>query len=581
MTELKGRLLGTTSKTPVYSDPLKADFRNFLFAIWQHLGLPNPTPVQYDIAQWLQNGPKRSVTMAFRGVGKSWVTAAFVLWLLYRDPDHKVLVVSANQTKADEFSTFALRLIMTVPFLAHLQPGKDSRQSMLMFDVGPAKPDIAPSVKSVGINGQMTGSRADTIVADDIEIPRNSDTMAKRELLLNSIKEFDAVLKPGGRVIYLGTPQTEQSIYNELEARGYTIRIWPARIPKADNRYGHRLAPLIRKLMLAEAVGKTTDPQRFSDEDLAGRELSYGRSGFMLQFMIDTSLSDQEKHPLKLAELIVHPLDPFRGPTDLVWAASPDCVISNLPMVGLHGDRFYRPAWTSGEYAPYEGCIMFVDPSGRGKDETAYAIVKLLHGRLFLTAAGGFLGGYDDETLKAILMVAKKQNVPKIIVEPNFGGGMFTKLLQSAAQKWYTVSVEDAEWVSTSKEMRIVDTLEPVLNQHRLIVCPSVIQSDYDSTEGRNIDDPNKYRLFFQMARMVRAKGALAQDDRIDALAGAVAYWVEQLSRDTEQASVDHEEAKFDALLEKYMNGVLSKGTDTVGHRKLSSSIGKVSQKKH
>jgi hypothetical protein len=82
---------GSTSLTP--ADPLKADFRNFLWAVWRHLGLPEPTPVQYDIAHFLQHGPRRLVIEAFRGVGKSWITVAFVCWLLYCDPQLKIVVV--------------------------------------------------------------------------------------------------------------------------------------------------------------------------------------------------------------------------------------------------------------------------------------------------------------------------------------------------------------------------------------------------------------------------------------------------------------------------------------------------------
>ena len=45
--------------------------------------------------------------------------------------------------------------------------------------------------------------------------------------------------------------------------------------------------------------------------------------------------------------------------------------------------------WVSKDSAPYEINVMFIDPSGRGKDETSYACVKLLHGRPFLVASGG------------------------------------------------------------------------------------------------------------------------------------------------------------------------------------------------
>jgi len=129
--------------------------------------------------------------------------------------------------------------------------------------------------------------------------------------------------------------------------------------------------------------------------------------------------------------------------------------------------------WVSKDAAPYESNDMFVDASGRGKDETEYACLKLLHGRLFLVASDGFLGGYDDATLVSLLRVAKKHGITNILVEPNYGGGMFTKLLQSQAQRHYLCGIADAEWSTVSKEQRIVDVLEPVLNQHRRIVCPS------------------------------------------------------------------------------------------------------------
>lgn len=553
---LKSRLRSTTSNTP--ADPLKADFRNFLWLVWQHLNLPEPTPVQYDIAHWLQHGPRRLVIEAFRGVGKSWITSAFVCWLLYCNPQLKILVVSASKQRADDFSTFTLRLIREMDVLRFLEPRDDQRESKVAFDVGPARPDHAPSVKSVGITGQIAGSRADVIVADDIEVPNNSATQMLRDRLAEAVKEFDAVLKPGGRVIYLGTPQSEQSIYNTLPERGYVLRIWPARFPTDDKRekYGAKLAPFISDRLDKEpsVAGKSTDPRRFSHEDLMEREASYGRSGFALQFQLDTSLSDADRYPLKLRDLVVFPLDPHRGPTDLVWASGPQQVLDQLPSVGLQGDRFHQPAWTSGAFAEWEGSAMFVDPSGRGKDETAYAVVKVLHGRMFLTAAGGFKGiGYEEEALKKLLMVARKQSVNVILVEPNYGGGMFTSLLKGLSQQVYPVKIEDAEWSSSQKEARIIGTLEPVMNQHRLVVCPSVIEQDYSSTEDYAPDDQRDCRLFYQMTRLTPDRGSLAHDDRLDAVAGAVAYWSKVLSQDTEKAALAHKDREFDKLLERFV----------------------------
>lgn len=153
---------------------LYGDFRNWLFRVWQHLALPAPTPLQYDMGLWVANGPRRRILQAFRGAAKSWITAAFVLWLLIHEPDHKVMVVSASKTRADAFSVFVKRLIAEMPELSELQARPGQRDSMVEFDVGPARADQSPSVKSVGVMGQLTGSRADTIVADDVEVPNLS-----------------------------------------------------------------------------------------------------------------------------------------------------------------------------------------------------------------------------------------------------------------------------------------------------------------------------------------------------------------------------------------------------------------------
>lgn len=543
------------------ADPLR-DFRNFLFLVWKHLHLPNPTTVQYDIAGFLQHGPKRLIIEAFRGVGKSWVTSAFVCWLLYCNPQLNILVISASKQRADDFSTFTLRLIFEMEILAHLRPTGDQRMSKVSFDVGPARASHAPSVKSLGITSQIAGSRADVLIADDIEVPNNSDTQLKRDKLSEQIKEFDAVLKPGGRIIYLGTPQTEQSIYNLLPDRGYQVRIWPARYPDEERRakYGSKLAPMIARKLDDDAslVGCTTDPQRFTDGDLAERELSYGRSGFSLQFMLDTSLSDEDKFPLKLSDLIVMGLNPKKAPREIVWGSGPDQVIDKLPMVGLPGDRWYRPIFHDKDFLDYEGTAMFVDPSGRGKDETSWAVVKMLHGVLYLTAVGASRGhGYSDEVLDKILSTAKEQGVNIILVEPNMGDGMFAQLLRARSILKYPVNIEDADWSKSQKEARIIDTLEPIMNQHRLVICSSVIEWDYDSTAAFPTDEVNKFRLFYQMTRITRNRGSLAHDDRLDAVAGCVAYWLEQMSRNTSMAVQQRKDELLDAELARFMEVAL------------------------
>jgi hypothetical protein len=534
------------------------DFRNFMYLVWKHLGLPDPTPVQYDIASYLQHGPKRAMVQAFRGVGKSWITSAFVCHQLLMNPEVKILVVSASKERSDAFSIFTKRLIGDMPVLAHLKPREGQRDSNIAFDVGPCKPAHAPSVKSVGITGQITGSRADIIVADDIEVANNSLTQLQRDKLAESVKEFDAVLTPNdtSRILYLGTPQTEMSVYNRLPERGYDVRIWPSKMPAPEKvvKYSGRLAPYIMDLGIP--AGTPVDPKRFDQADLDEREASYGRSGFALQFMLDTSISDSERYPLKLSDFIVFDINTEVAPVRLVWGSGPDRVINDLPNVGLAGDCWNSPMWVSPDFAEYSGSLLFIDPAGRGADEVGWVVLKQLHGLLFLLDGGGLHGGYNEENLKYLADKAKEHRVNLVQVESNFGDGMFTELLKPVMNRIYPCGIEEIRHTG-QKELRIIDTLEPVLNQHRLIIDRKLILKDLKTEQIHN-------QLLYQLTRITKDRGSLRHDDRLDALAGGVNYWVTSMARDTQRAVDEHKTRELEKELRKFHEKVLggSRGSD-------------------
>ena len=328
---------------------LKGDFKLFLQALWDQLDLPEPTRAQYAIADYLQHGPKRLQIQAFRGVGKSWITAGFVLWTLFKDNEKKIMIISASKDRADNMSIFLQKLIVETKWLNHLQPtNEDARWSRISFDVA-CPPHQAPSVKSLGITSQLTGSRADFILLDDVEVPGNSMTELMREKLLQLCTETESILTPSddSRICFLGTYQNSFSIYTRLAERNYKPFVWPARYPRKTESYGGLLAPqLYEDIEKGANPGECTDPDRFDDEDLLQREASMGKSNFMLQFMLDTSLSDASKFPLKFADLIVTSVNPTTAPEAIIWCSDPSNVIKDLPTVGLPGDYFYSPIST-------------------------------------------------------------------------------------------------------------------------------------------------------------------------------------------------------------------------------------------
>jgi hypothetical protein len=550
------------------SDPL-LDFRNFLFVIWKHLSLPTPTKRQYEFAQFLQTCPnRRRMIRAFRGAGKSWVCYAYICWRLYCDQQVNILVISASKAKADEFSTFVRQLISEVPVLQHLKAGAEQRWSNISFDVRGAEPDPNPSVKSAGITGQIVGSRADEVVFDDVETAENSATQLMREKLEQRVKEAESILKPltTSRITYLGTPQCEDSLYNKLPAKGYAVRIWPALYP--DSRWmdknGEWLAPEVAAEITPANIGKTTEPTRFTDEDLARRAIAIGRSTFALQFMLDSSLADEDRYPLRMRDLIVTPLDPNQAAERYAWAAVPDRIINDLPNVGLGGDRMYRPVpLPQVDYLPYEQKVMSIDPSGRGQDETGYAIGGSLHGLLFLLDAGGFHDGSSDSTLLSLAHLAAKYKVGRIIVEANFGDGMYTKLLQPVVSKVFReaglpgCTIEEVKH-SKQKELRIIDTLEPVVASHRLVVNADLIQRDYDSVKHLPEERSMLYRLFYQLTRITREKGSIAHDDRLDALAILIAFFTAIMAVDSHKAQQASHAKAIDAEIRSFINHVFN-----------------------
>jgi hypothetical protein len=536
-------------------ESMQADFKLFLQALWTQLDLPSPTRAQYAIADYLQNGPKRLQIQAFRGVGKSWITGAFVLWTLFNNPEKKIMIISASKERADNMSIFLQKLIIETPWLSHLRPkSDDARWSRISFDVN-CSPHQAPSVKSVGITGQLTGSRADLMILDDIEVPGNSMTEFMREKLLQLCTEAESILTPkdDSRIMFLGTPQTVFTVYRKLAERNYRPFVWPARYPRKASNYEGLLAPQLQEDIDTGVEPWDVTDDRFDDVDLIEREAAMGRSNFMLQFMLDTSLSDAEKFPLKMADLIVTSVNPDKCPESIIWCSDPANVIKDAPTVGLPGDYFYSPMQQQGEWLPYQETICSVDPSGRGSDETTATYISQRNGFLYVHEMRAYRDGYSDNTLLDILKGCKKYKASTLLIESNFGDGIVAELFKKHIQNLtMNIGIEETR-ANVRKEDRIIDALEPVLNQHRLVIDRSVIDWDYKSNPDEAPEKRLMYMLFYQMSRMCREKGAVRHDDRIDCLAQGVKYFTDAFGISAQEEIKARKREEWNQMLEAFI----------------------------
>ena len=531
-------------------------FPIFLKEVFHCINLPEPTPLQRDVAKTLQEGDTRLLIQAFRGLGKTYMAGAYAAWRLLRDPNEKVLIISASGGHATAISTFIHKLLVSVPLLEHLQPGSDQRNSVMAFDVSGCETTVQPSCKCLGITSQLQGNRASLLIADDIETSINSATEIMRAKIIQQVAEFDSILQTteGASILGLGTPQTGDSIYNRFTDKGFRVCIWPSRIPEDPALYEGKLAPYIQNMIdYGGNIGDPTDV-RFSHEDLLEREASVGKSYYNLQYQLDTTLSDADKYPLKQEDLIVSDIDTIKGPISMGYSSQRKDLI-DLPNLGFTGDCMFGPGRIDEDYTDYHYSIMSIDPSGRGSDEMGYAVMKYLHGKIYVVDVGGLQGGYKDENLFKLAHIAKVHNVNTIYTESNFGDGMFDQLLQPILKKVHPAAIEEVR-SSKQKELRIIDTMEPLLNQHRLVFDKTMVKKDIEGA----LTDAQKlpYSLIYQMTHITRQRGCLRHDDRLDALSIGLQQLVETVGVDEDDMVKDYREEQLDATLDKWMDDMES-----------------------
>ena len=483
------------------------DFRNHLWACFKYLGIGEPTPAQYAMADALQDFGNDMQLQAGRGFGKSVITSCLASWFLLKDPNTTIMVVSATSNKAAEFISMTRKILDLVPYCDHLRPGDHTTDNAFAFDVEcRTKIGQDKSCFARGITSQLTGSHAEYVIADDVEIEGNCETANARGKLMNKVSEFEQIRNAGGRVIFLGTPQIKDSIYNQLKS-GYSVTKFPAVIPDKNS-------PVESEdvnewvLQLGGEPGDPTQPERFPMELLMERQAKIGPKLFALHYKLDTSLADFEKFPLRLSDLIVLDLHPDMCPEKIIWANSKP--LKGIPAFGLSGDLVYEPMWVSDTFVPYTQRVMYVDPSGRGDDETAVCICSFSNGYVYINELVGFPGGYDKGTLKKISKLAYENGVKLIKVESNFGDAMYCQLLAPiATDVCGAIAIEEFRAMGR-KESRCIAALEPVMAQHRLVFDKRAICQEETQK---------------QITRIFDKRGALPHDDRVDCLAAAVAHW--------------------------------------------------------
>ncbi|MBE6449234.1 MAG: hypothetical protein E7013_00845 [Alphaproteobacteria bacterium] len=248
---------------------LKASFTQFVW-IWNELqGLQLPKHhrriCHFLSSNYLQK-KAHALLMAFRNSGKSTLVGLFCAWLLYENSNVRILIMSADYELAKKMVRNVKRIIEKHPLTVHLKPKQKDQWASDRFTVIRSQELRDPSVLARGIDANITGCRADVIVCDDVEVPKNCDTQTKRNDLKEKLSELDFVLVPNGFMLYVGTPHTQKTIY-DVSPNGFLKNFNQLKLPILDEQ-GNSNWPERFSLLKIEAIRKRAGPLKFTSQML-------------------------------------------------------------------------------------------------------------------------------------------------------------------------------------------------------------------------------------------------------------------------------------------------------------------------
>jgi hypothetical protein len=294
------------------------------------------------------------------------------------------------------------------------------------------------------------------------------------------------------------------------------------------------------------------------EDVLTKKEIAQTAAYFQLQHMLDTKLTDELRFPLKARDLLVMDMDTntTEVPVILRYVPEPSRAVVVNNGAGVR-EVLYRPYIQPDTiYLPLvNGRTMYIDPAGGGQngDETSYSISSEYNGYVYLFAVGGVGGGHSEDKLKELSRIALHWKANHIEVEKNYGHGSYITALRPVVQTLYSTHNMECTFGDVyntgQKEVRIADTLEPIIASHKLVINEKIIKNDLTSTEHYPVSQRQGFQFFHQLTKLTRERGSLIHDDRLEAVCGAVHYWLNRLGGDQHASTVAYHEAEYNKFI--------------------------------
>lgn len=461
------------------ANPSPAELVEFVW-VWNRLqGLGTPA-VHRRIARWLgarrEAADRRLLLMAFRGCGKSTLVGLTCAWWLSRDPDTRILVLSADQALAVRMVATVRRILERHPLCRHLLPETAEAWAMDRLTVARDAVLRDPSMLAQGLGGNITGARADLIVCDDVEVAGNCDTPGKRAELRERLRETEFVLTPGGTILYVGTPHCAESLYAQpAGAEGFLAG------------YRRLVVPLL------DEAGRSAWPERFDQPAVEALRARVGP----LHFARQMQLQAVEERAARLDPALI-----------VRYREDPDYhEVGGRPVLSLLGRRlvsgggFWDPAYGRQAARGVAGdasvlACLYADAEGN----------SFLHRLAYLEQDPEDAADPATQQCRAVAAIARALLLPVVRVETNGLGRFLPALLRREMSRAGAACAVVEHASRRPKVERILAALDPTLAARRLHAHESVFHTPFPQ----------------EMAAW-RPDGAGQRDDALDALAGCVA----------------------------------------------------------
>lgn len=456
------------------------DFDVFV-VIWNNLQRQSTPSLHIRIVRWLQenwlSGRRELLLMAFRNSGKSTLVGLFCAWLLSREPDLRIMVLAADLSLARKMARNVKKIIETHPLTRGLKPRRADQWASDQFTVVRAQELRDPSMLARGIGANMTGSRADIIICDDVEVPNTSDSAPKRLDLRTRLSEIEYVLVPGGLQLYVGTPHTYYTIYaKDRRSEAGEERAFLSGFERLE-------------IPILNPEGRSLWPDRFPISRIDAIRARSGPAKFQSQMMLE---------PVNIIE---GRLDPNRlrvYDDQLVYRegnGEAELVLNDRRLVSA--SCWWDPSYGSpgsGD-ASVIACI-FTDEEGS----------YFLHAMEYMEHVAEATAQVDEATqlCHAVAAFTARHHLPSVRIETNGIGKFLPGLLRrELATNDDPVAVIE-ETSSRAKDLRILDAFDPILAAARLHAHRSIWETPF-------VQEMREWR-----------PGTKGRDDGLDAVAGCL-----------------------------------------------------------